>query len=481
MNAVIDGIAMSKPTFDPTVPTGAAGETLSAYQDGQVIYAQGDPADAVFYLVEGSVKRMAVSGDENEAAVVLVRPGEFFGERCLAGEAHRVSSATAMAECRVARLEKSALLENSALVGVLLKHAAAAGKQARPTIPFLPSLLDSIPDAVVVTDKDGRIIFVNPAVERCFGYSRDQLIGQDVEILVPQKVHNAHKTHRANYMANPVPRQMGAGLTLHAVRANGTEFPVAVSLGFADTESGQIVIATIEDLTEHQRRERMKDEFIATVTHELRTPLTSIKGSLDLLAGGGAGALPDPATHLIKVASKNCERLTSIVNEILDYAKIESGEMAFDVKPIDVRALIEREIEAVQGFAVQHGVRVRLDHRATHGTVQADAGGLARVISNLLSNAIKYSPREAEVVVGIETRQSMVRISVRDHGRGIPDELKNRIFDKFVQAEGNDARAKGGTGLGLSIVRGIVEQLGGEVGFETAPGGGTIFYVTLPS
>ena len=357
---------------------------------------------------------------------------------------------------------------------------AGAVNSARPTLTDLPSLIDAIPDTVVVTDRDGRIIFVNAAVEKHFGYSRDQLIGQDVDVLVPKKDHSVHMAHRAAYMAKRAARAMGTGLALRGVRADGTEFPVDVSLGFADTESGRMVIATIQDRTEQHWRERMKDEFIATVSHELRTPLTSIMGSLALVAGGAAGTLPEPAARLINIANANSQRLACIINEILDIEKLESGKMAVDVKPIDVRALIEGEIAAIEGFAQRYGVRIRFDRGIADGMVQADANRLAQVVNNLLSNAVKYSPRGTEVVVGIENRDGMVRISVRDHGRGIPEEFKDRIFEKFVQVETNDARQRGGVGLGLSIVKEIVERLGGEVGFEPALSGGTIFYVTLP-
>jgi PAS domain S-box-containing protein len=349
---------------------------------------------------------------------------------------------------------------------------------APPLDPLV--LLNAIPDTVVVTDAKGRILFANPAVQKFFGYSRDQLIGQDVEILVPPKDHSVHIAHRAAYMANPTARPMGAGLDLHAVRSNGTEFPVDVSLGFANTESGRMVIATIHDLTEDKRRERMKLEFIATVSHELRTPLTSIMGPLALVVGGRAGALPSSAAHLLEIASKNCQRLATILNDILDFAKIGSGEMVFDVKPIDVSSLVEQQIGAIRGFAEQYEVRVRFDPGDAHGTVQADADRLAQVVNNLISNAIKFSPRGAEVVIKLENRNGIVRILVHDHGPGIPDEFKDRIFEKFFQIEATDARQKGGVGLGLSIVKDIVGRLHGEVGFENTPDGGTTFYVALP-
>jgi len=232
--------------------------------------------------------------------------------------------------------------------------------------------------------------------------------------------------------------------------------------------------------TERKRLERLKDEFVATVSHELRTPLTSISASLGLLVGQWAGKLPDSAARLLLIAHKNSQRLVRLVSDILDIEKMESGEVVFDMKRVEVCPLVEQTIEANRGFAKGYGVRVRLDPECKPVDVRADPDRLAQIVINLISNAIKFSPPGEEVVVGAETHGEIVRISVRDHGHGIPAEFRPRIFEKFAQADATDARQKGGTGLGLSIVKRIVERLGGEVGFDDAPGGGTIFHVDLP-
>lgn len=184
--------------------------------------------------------------------------------------------------------------------------------------------------------------------------------------------------------------------------------------------------------------------------------------------------------HLLEIAHSNCQRLICLTNDFLDLEKIGSGRMVFDLKPLEVRALVEEEIEAIQGFATPYDVRVQLDPAAVQAVARADAIRLAQAVTNLLSNAVKFSPRGAEVVVGIENGESMIRIWVRDHGPGIPDEFKARIFQKFAQVDTPEARKRGGTGLGLSIVKEIVDRHDGEVGFEPAPGGGTIFHITVP-
>jgi DNA-binding response OmpR family regulator/nitrogen-specific signal transduction histidine kinase len=232
--------------------------------------------------------------------------------------------------------------------------------------------------------------------------------------------------------------------------------------------------------TERKRLERLKDEFVSTVSHELRTPLTSITGSLGLLMGNAAGNLPDSARRLVAVAHTNSLRLVRLVNDILDIEKMEAGRVVFNFSRVEVRPLVAQAIEDNRGFAEGYGVRVRLEDTRTAADVRADPDRLLQVVTNLLSNAIKFSSADNEVVVAIEKRPDMVRLTVRDHGPGIPTDFKPLIFEKFAQADAGDARQKGGTGLGLSIVKQIVDRLSGEVGFADAPGGGTLFHVELP-
>jgi signal transduction histidine kinase len=232
--------------------------------------------------------------------------------------------------------------------------------------------------------------------------------------------------------------------------------------------------------TERKRLERLKDEFVSTVSHELRTPLTSISASLGLLMGNVNVILAEPARRLLEIAHTNSQRLVRLINDILDIEKLESGHVSFDLRRIEVRSAIEKTIEDVRSFAEAHDVNIRIGDASSAADVRADADRLAQVVTNLLSNAVKFSPLHSEVVIGIEKRVDLVRISVRDHGSGIPADFKSRIFERFAQADATNARRKGGTGLGLSIVKQIVDRLGGEVGFMDADGGGTIFHVELP-
>ena len=230
---------------------------------------------------------------------------------------------------------------------------------------------------------------------------------------------------------------------------------------------------------ERKRMAQSQDEFVSTVSHELRTPLTSISASLGLLVGNAVGDLPPTAARLVTIAHTNSQRLVRLVNDILDIEKVESGQVTFNLEPVEVRSLVEQAIEANREFAEGYGVKLRFDESSSH-KVRADSDRLMQVVTNLLSNAIKFSPPDADVVVAVENAGENVRITVRDHGPGISNDFRSRIFEKFAQADASTQRQKGGTGLGLSIVKQIVLRLGGEVGFSDAPGGGTIFYVDLP-
>jgi PAS domain S-box-containing protein len=341
--------------------------------------------------------------------------------------------------------------------------------------------VESCPSGMVMIDRSGKVILVNTEIERLFGYGRDELIGQSVDILVPARLRSRHARYREGFTRQATTQRTSAGRDLCGLRKDGTEFPVEVVLNPVRTGEGLLVLGVIVDISERKRLERLKDEFVSTVSHELRTPLTSISGSLGLLIGGASGKLPDPATRLLAIAQTNSQRLVRLVNDILDIEKMESNRVPFNFKRVEARALVEQAIEGNRGYADGYGVRIRLDPTSTAGEVHADPDRLAQVVTNLLSNAIKFSPPDSEVVIGIQQRDDLVRISVRDHGPGISSEFRPHMFEKFAQADATDARRKGGTGLGLSIVKQIVLRLGGTVDFEDAPGGGTVFHVDLAS
>ena len=241
-----------------------------------------------------------------------------------------------------------------------------------------------------------------------------------------------------------------------------------------------LIYAVARDIHEQKRTEQLKNDFVSVVSHELRTPLTSIRGSLGLIAGGVAGELPEKARALVDIAAKNCERLVRLINDILDVEKIESGQVGFRLAPAELRAVAEQAVEGNRAYAEGYGVTLRMAGGATGARVWADADRLLQVVTNLISNAVKFSPRGGEVEVAVSRGAGEVRVAVTDHGRGVSPEFRQRIFQKFAQADSSSTREKGGTGLGLSISRAIVERHQGRIGFTSEPGVATVFYFDLP-
>lgn len=285
---------------------------------------------------------------------------------------------------------------------------------------------------------------------------------------------------RTRAAAPAVPLVVLTGMDDESVAAQSLQEGAQDYLIKGQIESRSLVRA-LRYATERKRLEKLKDEFVSTVSHELRTPLTSIAASLGLLMGKASGILPAPVARLIEIAHNNSQRLVRLVNDILDIEKLESGEVHFDMRRIEVLALVEQAVEAAYGFAQAHRVNIRIAGGVGFiAVVRADSDRLTQAITNLLSNAIKHSPPDQEVLVTIDSGSDLVRISMHDLGPGIPADFKPHIFQRFAQADATDTRNKSGTGLGLSIVKEIVSRLGGKVSFIDGLGKGTTFYIELP-
>ena len=229
-----------------------------------------------------------------------------------------------------------------------------------------------------------------------------------------------------------------------------------------------------------KRLDRMKSEFATLLNHELPTLLTSIRGSLLLPASDAAGSQPDKARSFIEIAQNNCEHLIRLINDILDLESIESRQMSFALRPLDLMELIDQTVKADEGFASRHNVRLQMVAAQPGAKVHADPDHLAQVMTNLISNACKFSPPGSTVDIAVTREGGRLKVAVADYGPGISDEFLARIFQRFSQADSSDACLKGGTGLGLSISKAIVERLGGEIGFTTGKGKATTFYFFLP-
>ncbi len=340
------------------------------------------------------------------------------------------------------------------------------------------AIFNSAIDGILTLNPSGSIETVNTAAVRMFGYETAELNRRDVSLLI-DVAEEGDGEFLQRLGASQGALEDGLVREMEARRKDGSTFPVDVALGAMSLPTGIHVVAIVRDISERRRMEQLKDEFVSTVSHELRTPLTSIAGSLGLLASGVAGALPEKAARLIQIAQANSQRLVRLINDILDVEKIESGKLMLELVPLDLRDIANRSVDGVQGFADERGVSLTLSE-GDPVSVRGDADRLIQVVTNLLSNALKFSPSGGVVHVTVDSATRIARLSVVDHGPGIPEAFRARIFSKFAQADGSDTRAKGGTGLGLAIAREIAERHGGRLWFESAEGHGATFHLDLP-
>jgi signal transduction histidine kinase len=235
------------------------------------------------------------------------------------------------------------------------------------------------------------------------------------------------------------------------------------------------------DVTEIKRLQRVKSEFVSTISHELRTPLTSIRGSLGLVINDAAGAVADSAKGLLRVADRNAERLSSLIEDLLDVEQLDSGKLRLDLREQPLQPLIRQALDANTAYAVQHRVTLEWTNTIADATACVDGQRILQVMTNLLSNAVKFSPREAVVSVTVSQPVAQrIRVEVVDRGPGISPQFREKIFTLFAQGDASDSRPKGGTGLGLAISKALIEQMGGEIGFAANVGGGTRFFFELP-
>ncbi|HEY9909231.1 MAG TPA: ATP-binding protein, partial [Thermosynechococcaceae cyanobacterium] len=331
------------------------------------------------------------------------------------------------------------------------------------------ALLNAIPDAIFRIHRDGT--YLDCKLSKMDSSHSMVVVGKRVTEVLPEGLAQQFMLHLKLALQTNQPQVFDYQLT----HDREIDYEVRLVVDGADE-----VWAIVRDISERKKVERLKNEFVSTVSHELRTPLTSIRGSLGLLMGGVVGALPPEAYELVDIASKNSERLILLINDILDIEKIESGTMSFVLQPAPLMPLVEQAIAANWAYAEQFDVTLSLTQTLPEAQVNVDSQRLLQVFTNLLSNAAKFSPTGGTVEVSVTQHNHGFRVSVSDRGCGIPEAFRDRIFQKFAQADSSDARQKGGTGLGLSIARAIVERLNGQLGFTTEVGVGTTFYCDLP-
>jgi PAS domain S-box-containing protein len=363
--------------------------------------------------------------------------------------------------------------ERTAAVEEALDRAIASEER-------IQTVIETAQDPFIGMDFEGRITDWNTQAEKLFGWKREEVLGESLaHVIIPERYQTAFVQALAHYLSTGEAPFQGKLLERIVRNRKGREIPAEMKIGLIDTGGVQLFSAFVHDISERKEVQRLKNEFISTVSHELRTPLTSIYVSLSMLESGMAGELPADVQELMKISRQSCERLIRLINDVLDVEKMDSQQFTYDMKRQWLRPLVETAIRDTQSYADSFGVRFHFDVVAD-GEVMADGDRIVQVVTNLLSNAAKFSPPGGLVQVMLSGNAERMHLGVIDRGPGVPEKFRDRVFDRFAQADGSDRRQKGGTGLGLNICRTIINEHGGEIGFDSEEGVRTEFHFTLP-
>jgi protein-histidine pros-kinase len=333
------------------------------------------------------------------------------------------------------------------------------------------AFLEVAPDAIVVIDRTGAISAVNTQAEAIFGYTRDELVAQPLEMLLPERFRDGHVAHRMSFTANPKKRAMGAGLELFGLKRDGTEFPVDIQVSSLRTKDGTLPVAAIRDVTERRRLEHLRDDFIGNAAHELRTPLTTLAGLGETLAQSFDVMARSDIEDAFSAMERQGDRAKVLISNLLDLSNVEGGRADFTIVEVDLLALVGRVLEAAPPPEDKTITVTVPDYL----TVLADPDRLEQVVSNLLVNAYRYGGHEIQV--SAMQREHRVIMSIADDGNGIAQDYVPTLFEPFTR--GKETNVVRGSGIGLALCRRIVEGLDGEIWYEPIRPHGSNFRVSL--
>lgn len=348
----------------------------------------------------------------------------------------------------------------------------------------LRTVLDNAAEGILTTDEHGIIESANRSAEVLLKYEHGSLRGKDMLSLftdpasrqfLSRHLRSSHRETQYEVAGKSERKE------LLAKQKDEHEVPVELAITRVRLGLQVLYVIILHDMSEKKRVEKLKTEFVSAVSHELRTPLTSIRGVLGLLVGGVAGNIPDKAHSMLVMANDNARRLTTLINDLLDFEKLEYGSMQFHFDTLPLHELIDSTLQSNLGYAQSFAIELCYDTPVPATIlVRVDAQRFVQVLSNLLSNAIKFSRPHGQVDVRASVIDDQVRIEVQDYGIGISEEFKTSIFQKFTQEDAKAARKYAGTGLGLSLSKTMVEKMGGQIGFISTENLGSCFYITLP-
>jgi PAS domain S-box-containing protein len=380
-----------------------------------------------------------------------------------------------MVVSRAARVEEL-VVRRTAELQKELKERRRAEEVVRMSEARNRDLLENMIGGIITFNERSRIESVNPAAERIFGYREEELLGESIAILLA----DAPEADPESYLRQAHLAAVGRVTEVWGRRKDGDLFFSEAALFEFAAPEGRRFACNFQDISERREVDRLKSEFVSTVSHELRTPLTSIRGALGLLAAGVLGDLSPQVQEILSLAERNSVRLTALINDILDFERLESGRIEMQRADVGLEPLFEQALDAVRLVADEQ--EIALIGLPTGLRAWADAARIVQVLINFLSNAIKFSFPGHEVRLWAEAREGgWVRTFVKDHGKGIPVSHQQVIFERFAHVETSDKRDQRGTGLGLAICKAIIEHHGGRIGVDSVPGVGSTFWFDLPA
>jgi PAS domain S-box-containing protein len=375
-----------------------------------------------------------------------------------------------------------------------IEHALSEAKDARIRTE---AILAGAPDPILIVGGDSVIEYVNQQVRKVLGYTSEELVGQRIERLIPERFRSGHLGHVHGFFAEGQLRLMGAGRELYALAKDGTEIPVEIALSPIRTGGKPIVVALVRDITAQKQAERevraaqeaaeaatrAKSEFLASMSHEIRTPMNGVTGMAELL---GQTDLDEDQLHMVRTIRESGNALITVINDILDFSKIEAGKLSLEHVSMSLMDAVEGVAATLTPSAAKKGIRVHVfvdPDLPSH--VSGDPTRLRQVLFNLGGNAVKFSDGKdvairAEPAARSEPGKVWVRFRVIDHGIGISKENQAKLFQAFSQAESSTTRRYGGTGLGLAICKRLTEMNGGSITVESEEGRGSTFSVEFP-
>jgi signal transduction histidine kinase len=362
----------------------------------------------------------------------------------------------------------------------LAERLRSANEQLHLANLRLQTIIGQLPQGVVAIDRDGRVLLTNRAAERLMGFALTP--GVVFYSLPATRIKSDGTPYGVDEL--PMPRSLKGetsyGIEITVTRPDGSIVHTLCSSAPIEDSSGQIVAAVsiFQDITELRQVDRMKDEFLSVASHELKNPLTVLKGYVQLLLRDSARVEPAREAQMLGVIDREVNRLTHLINVMLDVSRIQLGALQLVRQSTDLVALARKLLDGLQALSPSHRISFRTEVDEVVG--QWDPLRIEQVLANLVDNAVKYSPRGGAVVVSLLVGEEEVEVAVQDHGIGILPELQDKVFQKFFRAESRVAEHVAGMGLGLYVCQEIVRAHGGRIWLESEPRVGSTFHFALP-